>query len=121
MAVVVHSVSWLSGNEATLTVSDGAHSCVVFAHPYSGAAGDELQEPLLGFNIDEVMAVDAVVHKVYSVDDGYEQELVGQVVDRVKPLIRVGDILVEPDLPLPGDIANGDTIQFRVKRLDYMG
>lgn len=121
MSVVVRSVSWLSEYEATLTVSDGTHSYVVFAHPYTGVVGDELHEPLLGFNVDKIIAVNGVAHIVSSVDDGYVQELVGQVVDWAKPLIRVGDILVEPDLPLPCDITEGDTVQFAVKRLDYMG
>lgn len=121
MSVVVRSVSWLSGNEANLTVSDGDHSCVVFAHPFAGAVGDELREPLLGFNLDEIVVVGALAHKVSFVDGGHVQELIGKVVDLAKPLIRVGSIFVEPDLPLPGDIAEGDTVQFTVKRLDYMG
>ena len=121
MPPYIHSIAWASEGVATLIVRNDTHSCVVFAHPFDGSVDDRIREPLIGFNAQGIVAVEGTVPQLLQVGGGFVHEVIGCVVDRLRPLIRVGSILIEPDIPLPGDVAEGILVWFRVQRLDHMG
>jgi hypothetical protein len=120
MNPVIHSIEWIGEDEATLTVSDGGHTCRVFAHPFQGKANDPVREPLLCFEASGPVRTEGVEPHVRSLA-GREHEVVGRVVRVSDPLVRVGDILLAPDCPLPGDIREGQLVTFRARRLVCLG
>ena len=120
MNPVINSIEWIGEGEATLTVSDGLHTCRVFAHPFQGTANDPVREPLLCFEASGLVRTEGVEPHIRWLA-GFEHEVVGRVVRVSDPLVRVGDFLVAPDCPLPGDIREGQLVTFRARRLDYLG
>ena len=117
---LIKSIEWLGEDEALLIVSDGRHTCKVFAYPFQGRAYDSVKEPLLCFEVFRLVRTEAGQPNLRSVA-GFEHEVIGRVVRVSKPLVQVGEFLILPDCPLPRDILEGQMVILHTRRLDYLG
>ncbi len=120
--VRIHRLEWLdkTAKEAILTISDGVHQVRCFSHPHEHAKEKAVQLPLLTLGAECVRRSKTAV--------GIEQDTIGfslrvraEVVDTHRPTVSVGALLFELDTALPGDIQEGDVVEFCVDRLDYIG
>lgn len=120
---IVVTVEWLDtdAKEAVVTVSDGKHSLRCFAHPFHGARGAAVACPLATLGAEHVTRVTGRSENVRPVGTAFRCEVAGVVAATSPPTVKVGDLLVELDVPLPGDVGIGDTVEFVAARIDYQG
>jgi hypothetical protein len=119
MRPTVTHVEWVSraGGEAIVTLSDGEHVCACFGHPFVGKTEDVLPRPLAGYSVRGV-ELDDGAESMTRIGATLEHEVVGTVQSTRPPIVSVGEILVETDCPLPGDIVVGQRVRFSAARLD---
>lgn len=117
---MIHSIQWISEDEAILTLTDGQNTCHVFAHPFHGHVGDPVAEPVLCFAVSGLLLVETGASSIRLLG-GFKHEVVGQVVQVAPSLVRVGELLLSLDCPLPGDVLEGCFVIFLTQRLDYLG
>ena len=117
----VKDIIWIDkdSHEAEVLVSDGVHHCHAFCHPCHLKVGDEILEPLHSLGEASVYRVDhqEVTIRQQPGSDCWQHELVAVVLDRDTKLVQVGQIRVVLST-MPGDIANGETIECFPDRLD---
>lgn len=51
---------------------------------------------------------------------GFDYEIIGKVIDKDKLLVQCFEYIFSLDGPLPGDIVDGDWIEFKVSRVDIV-
>jgi len=51
---------------------------------------------------------------------GWTQEFVGIVVNKIPPILRVGEIPIGLDVALSGDLQIGDSVTVGADRIDYI-
>ncbi|PBP35505.1 hypothetical protein [Pseudomonas syringae] len=119
----VKQCEWISKDalEAMLTIGDAETQCVAFCHPCHMNVGDMLLEPVLAISIKNVAKMESGSQPyVLRIDDGLVHEILAEVVSVEKSLVVAGEITIELDDVLPGDINVGDMISFSCGRLDVI-
>lgn len=120
----VENIHWISAlsDDAVLTITDGLFSCPVFSSPCLFSKGYIVNNPILAFNVMNV-AISNEDQKIISNDDKNDLslEIVAIVEDQNLNLVKVGEILIEIDTPIPKDIKKKDSVIFCCSRLDFMG
>lgn len=116
-------LKWLSesAKEAELIVSDGLHECLVFSQPCSVQLNETYTEPLHAVDIENLMKVNVedASEKIVRLNDSYfSQYFVARVLNINEGLVKVGGILIEFDVPIPGWANEGDLVEFKCSRLD---
>ncbi|QJB56848.1 hypothetical protein [Pseudodesulfovibrio sp. zrk46] len=115
----IQAIKWLSrdAEEASILVSDGKYSCWCFCHPCSAQIGDIVSE-LYTLDAKRCMAAPGTAPYItkHSVGDGHD--LCGHLFNKENSIISIGDILVEIDADVPGDIVEGDIVEFSCGRID---
>jgi hypothetical protein len=114
---------WLSApaREAIVRISDGEYSCYCFCCPCDVSVGHALEQPLLSLDEKGVMRTGSDAElRITSPDGRFRHELVAEVTDPSKGIVRVGAIWIALALPLPGDIASGDKLELVSTRLDLI-
>lgn len=117
------AIEWLDkdAEEAVLTISDGTHSLRCFAHPFRGVRGAPVASPLATLDAENVVRAPAQSVDVRPVGSGFKHEVIGVVSKTLPPTVRVGDLLLELDVSLPGDVSVGELVEFVTDRIDYEG
>lgn len=107
--------------EAHVIVSDGIYEVICYIyHNQTNTVRNyshkiDIIDALLVEDIFLAISKEPVVHK----EPGFfSYRLQGIVTDELKPLVAVGEIIIDLDTGLPGDIKKGDWIEFKVYRLD---
>jgi hypothetical protein len=110
-----------SADEALLTIGDGRYSCEAYCQPCSAQVGHTLTHPLTAFYTTgiERQAANAIIGFAKGAPP-FGWLVCGEVTDRSSRLVRVGDIQVKLDVPLPGDVADGEFVSFSSSRLDFV-
>jgi hypothetical protein len=105
--------------EAILLVSDGQYSCEAFCHPYDIDSSPVIAAPLTTLLVREIVRVESDSQSITALhDQGLSQRIIARVVDLHPPIVAVGEIHIEVDGAMPGDIRAGDTVEFICVRLD---
>ena len=119
--MIVKNIVWLDkdDNEAELEVSDGQWSCLVYSMPCSVKLNQEIPESLSCNGDYGITSSDTRDFLLRKMDSPYAYEIVGQVHNKEKSIIRVGNLLFTADSEVPGDLNNGDWVQFVTDRLTY--
>lgn len=122
MTVRVSSIEWLSreAEEAIVDVDDGRHRCRTFCHPCQVKQGDMVLEPLIAFDSSKIERVSSEVEQFKSMDSPFGYSIRAVVTSIAEPILAVGKILIELDVPLPGDIQKGEVVDFECERLDFI-
>ncbi|MEO7162909.1 MAG: hypothetical protein ABI041_08315, partial [Bdellovibrionia bacterium] len=104
--------------EAILTLSTGKNNFEVFSHPCPFKEGDIISSPLSSFDTENIMRTPPQETYIISTGDAFENKIVAKVIDVKIPLVCVGNIAIELGSRLPGDILEGEYIEFTSGRLD---
>jgi hypothetical protein len=120
--MIVKTIKWLSeeAKEAIVEVHDGTHKCTAFSHPCTANEGELLIEPLFAFNAVNLMKVEDVKESIEQVKDELQHKVTGILKSVRSSVVWVGGIRIELEDELPGDLQDGDLIQFTCGRLDLM-
>ncbi|MBD2301376.1 hypothetical protein H6G80_19680 [Nostoc sp. FACHB-87] len=105
--------------EALLHITDGVYECAAFCQPCNKCIGYFIEEPLLSFN-SQYPVLETINKTPYisRKKSGFAHEILGQVISVEENLVRVGNIIIELDVNLPGDININDLVKFTCARLD---
>lgn len=122
MKPTVSKLEWLSvpAAEAVLTVTDGTINIQAFSQPCRLREGDEVKEPLLAFDTQSVVLTAGAPPSARLVEAPFRHECCGIIVDTGARLIRVGEIPITLDIPLPGDVSDGQVVCFTCARVDCL-
>lgn len=110
-------IEWLSieEKEAEVYLSDGKFNIRVFAHPFE--IHDRIKLPIYSMNTRNIFISDNIF-LLENINNSFEYNVSGCVIDKSNGIIKVGDFLIEIDEPLPEDIEKGNFVSFRCDRLD---
>lgn len=117
----VVAIKWIDENakEAEVTISNGRSEIICFSQPFNYLINDVLIQPIYCFNpkcIIKSNFEDCIIKKQ---GQYFEYFLRGKIVNLNEKLIDVDGFLINlEDADLPGDLINGDTIEFIATRLD---
>jgi hypothetical protein len=120
MHVVAVTAFAPDSESATVTVSDGRHSCEAFCYPCAYEVGAEITEPLQLFDSTVFMLADQTVARLEHIGPQYQHRGVARVVDKDRGLLEIGALRLEESVPLPGGIETGSVVQFECVRIDLM-
>jgi hypothetical protein len=105
--------------EALLHITDGIYECAAFCQPCNKCIGDFIEEPLLAFNSQNpVLETINETPYIRRKNSSLAHEILAQVISMEENLVRVGNILIQLDVNLPGDININDFVKFTCGRLD---
>lgn len=123
MPVMIEHEEWISreAEEALLRLTDGEHSLTCFSHPHRHLGVELSRSSLLVMGAKSIVRMTASEVSIRQVGEGFTHEIVGVVADRAAPQVKVGDLLLELDVPLPGDVEEGDVVGFIAERIDLIG
>jgi hypothetical protein len=117
--MVVKKIVWLSeiALGAMVTISDGSFECEAFGQPCNVIEGQVIIDPLL----TEVSANIWVVYDeplcLIKETRYFFHEVVAELVDKSKHLVRIGQITLEVEGYFPGDSKNGDMVKFYADKI----
>lgn len=102
-------------------VTDGEFEITCFAQPLNYQIGSELNDPILCYNVTNVVTLDREVYFIEKLGEYFAYGLSGKLVDKQLETVMVGKLLLELDsVLLPGDINEGDFLSFGCQRLDII-
>lgn len=119
--VKVRKISWLSeeAKEAKVYLSDGRFEIVCFSHPFNQSVGDEVTLPIYTLNAKGIYTL--IGDELFSVEkEGreFEYKFSGQVINKNCNQVKIGDFIIELDVPLPNDIQIESYVSFTCDRLN---
>lgn len=119
--MIVKSLNWISetAREAQLVISDGKNECLAFSHPCNFKEGEVFSGILSSFITKNLMIAPYRQTSIKMMsEDNFEHQCIAEVVNSQENLVRIGDIFISLDQPLPKDIKDGDIVEFLCMRLD---
>lgn len=119
----IEKIEWIDEDikEADVTISDGTYSVICFACPFILHENDLFQDRISCLDVEYVLKAFESNPIVEKRDDAYSYFLRGKLIDRENKIIKIGEIEIDiSDADVPGDIREGDIIEFIVSRLDIL-
>lgn len=119
--VTVKKISWISESalEAVVTITDGCYELECFSQPCNLKLNEKLEDSIYCFNNKEIIKSYDNRYDVNKHDKTLAYNMTGCVEDKKNCLVKIGDILIKvEDGMIPGDIKDGDYINFYTQRLD---
>lgn len=117
----ISKIEWISEGikEAVVEVTDGKFSVKCFSQPLNYPLDSEINDPLYCYDVNYIVKSYENTYKVEKLSSYFAYNFIGKLVDKNNNRVKVGEIFLELDLTsLPGDINEGDYIQFECSRLD---
>ncbi len=118
MRVLAVTPFYPRSESATVTVSDGRHTCESFCHPCAIAVGAEVATPLQLFDSTVFMLTEQTDPWLEHIGPQYQHRGVARVVDAARGLLEIGGLRLEEATPLPGGIEAGSLVEFECARID---
>jgi hypothetical protein len=117
----ITKVEWIdeSGKEADVTISDGTYSVVCFSCPFTLRENDTFVDKIYCLDAENIVKSLEDEPIIVKKDGFYEYLLRGKLEDKEYKIVRIGELQIDiSEIDIPGDICNGDIIEFNVSRLD---
>ena len=105
-------------HEADVCVSDGNYSVVCYLDEIEDVYVGQRVSSIIAFGCDNILRCDKAAFVVEQLPQQNEITFTAQVVSRDKAIVRVGEIVIDLDSYIPGDIRNGEYISCNAIRLD---
>ncbi len=119
--ISIKEINWLSKEalEAEVIITDGSFNLRCFGHPFRMKEGDQLKQPLLALDPNEVKRLEDQCSEAKRLDSAFGYLIKGRLIDKESGLVKLGDIIIDIDGKfIPGDLRNNDYISFKCDRLD---
>lgn len=119
--MIVEEIKWMdhSIHEAIVLVSDGRYSVVCFSHPCNYSVGERVKDFLYCLDAQDVVLADQEIYMVSHDTWKFPHKICGRLCDSSCGIICVGELQFQIDASIiPGDIKNGQFIQFSTARID---
>lgn len=102
--------------EGTYVVSDSTYEIACFGYMESYHEGDPYSDRIEGFLTNEILTSDMHEFRTEHINN-WEYRVNGVICDG-RSAIRIGDIHIRLDSPLPGDLKDGDWATVHIGRMD---
>lgn len=118
--VLVKKINWISKNamEAEVILNDGVFDIICFSQPFSFKEGDTIKSYIYTYNTQKIYFSNLNEEYVKKNGSLFEYELCGVIKDKLSNIIKIGNFLIELDIPLPNDLYNGDYVIIFCERID---
>ena len=108
-----------NSREAAVLVSDGKYDLMCYLFPAESASVSICCDVgIFGVLCGEIVRSDRTSFFVRKMPQYFSYFLTAQVIESEKKVVRIGNIIINIDSPIPKDIINGEYIDFFVSRLD---
>lgn len=105
-------------SEAEVSISDGRYTVNCYAYPCDMVLVNQRVNTIYGFECANITRLNETKYAIKKLSQHYAYQLVAQVMDNESGIVRIGDLFINLDNPIPKDIMNGEYIAFSVVRLD---
>ena len=111
--IKIENVNWLSktAQEAEVCLSDGDFQIVCFSQPFY----HEVRLPSYAINTNNIVCSSERKCSVEKKGESFEYKFSGKILN--KEHIKIGEFIIQLDVPLPKDIEEG-YISFECERVD---
>ncbi|UWX59149.1 hypothetical protein N0B40_12025 [Chryseobacterium oranimense] len=118
--IIIKKIEWLSkeAEEAEVYLSDGSYNIIAFSHPFNQKVGEAISLPLYTLNVKDIYRSDKKESLIQKIGETFEYKLIGNVINKEKSHIKIGDFIIELDSILPNDISENEFVSFVCDRLD---
>lgn len=119
--VTIKKIDWLDKPtlEAIATITDGVYELECFSHPCNYKPNQIFKECIYSLNSKGIVKNFDESYFVHKQGEDFSYEITGQLKDINRGMVQVGDLIIEIEKEyIPGDIKNGDYINFCTTRLD---
>ncbi|MCF8020185.1 MAG: hypothetical protein K9L62_12380 [Vallitaleaceae bacterium] len=119
--IKVIGVKWINAaaKEAEVTISNGHSEIVCFSQPFNLSESDELVQPLFCLNVHNILKSNSDCFAVEKQGESFGFFLRGRIINLNEKIVDVEGYLISLDeADFPGDLIEGDFIEFMVSRLD---
>ena len=105
-------------NEADIVVSDGKYDLLCYCYPAQCNKIGTKVNYIIANCTTNIVRVDENIYSIQKFGSFYQYHLQGMVFNVDVPMVKIGSIELSLDTHLPGDIKEGEFIEFDVIRLD---
>lgn len=106
--------------EGEFCVSDGRFSLICYSYPITEVYIKQKVKSIVAYGCSEVILSSEENCLVEKADDYFAYHLVAMLTSRIEQLVQVGELKIQIDSYIPGDIHEGDYVSFYVQRLDCL-
>lgn len=104
--------------EADLLISDGVNKVLCYAYPIKNVQINQRINCVYGFDCTNIKRANERNNEIIKCQEYYAYLLVGEIVSKKENLVRIGELEIYLDEPIPNDIQENEFIIFNVTRLD---
>lgn len=104
--------------EADIIVSDGVFELICYNYQLTKIDINMEVEELSILSVEHIVKADSLDCLIEKLPSYYAYHLQGKVVDTNNSIINIGNLKVNLDKPLPGDIMEDDFVEFNTQRID---
>ena len=106
--------------EADLIISDGKYEIMSYAQPFLKEYTND-KFILIAFDSDDIMTIDKEEYAIEKTSQGYfSYNFKGKLLDSKKGIVAINNIIIEDVGWIPKDIQDGQFIEFKCLRVDYL-
>ena len=105
-------------NEADIIISDGKYELLCYCFQTEMLKKGQAIKAVKSFFAKNIMRLEANEFLIKKLEGYYSYHLQGEVVDSKIPKIRIGNLIISLDAPLPKDIKEKEYVEFSVDRLE---
>jgi hypothetical protein len=118
--IKIDKINWLSeeAKEAEVCLSDGKFNIICFSHPFDQAIGETVSLPLHALNADEIYKLDEGMASVKKEMTAFGYKLSGYVINKNSGQVKIGEFIIQLDVPLPNDVETNQYVTFVCDRID---
>jgi hypothetical protein len=103
--------------EAVVTISDNILELVCFAHPFNLKIGDSVSFIIQASGVERIQRAKGNGYYTERVNNTFSHFIRGKVMDTENGIVRLGKLLIELDMPFPGDTVKGEYVSFLCAQL----
>lgn len=104
--------------EADVIVTDGQYQLLCYANPVQSIQCREQVAGLFSFGCENIVKSEHCAVNIVKQTDYYAYELSAEVLSKVEGTVKMGQLVLQLDAPVPGDVQTGDYVTFKVQRID---
>ena len=119
--IKIVNIRWINeaAKEAEVSVSNGKSIILCFSQPFNYHINDVLTLPIYCYDVRIISKSIEAGFEIVKLGQPFDYHLKGKLVNHEDKIVDLDGYQISlDDADLPGDINNGDTIEFVASRLD---
>lgn len=117
--ITIKSIDWLDEErkEGELELTDGNYTMICFSDGIDFKLDDKIENNIFAMLSSDILrSFDKEFYLHHC--NGFEYHVTGQIIDKEKGIIKIGDFLIQVGDSIPKDIQEEEFVIFEVERFD---